>query len=59
MAPLDKTPRGNVNRDGIRLYTPEDYSGMHSAGALAAEILDRIAPLVVPGVSTGELDAAI
>ena len=56
---MDKTPKGNVNRDGIRLYTPEDYSGMHSAGALAAEILDRIAPLVVPGVSTGELDAAI
>lgn len=56
---MDKTPKGSVNRDGIRLYGPEDSSGMYKAGALAADILDRIAPLVAPGVSTGELDAAI
>ncbi|MCI2399487.1 type I methionyl aminopeptidase [Aliiroseovarius subalbicans] len=55
---MDDT-RGRTTKDGIRIYQPGDFAGMHKAGALAADILDRIAPLVVPGVSTGELDAAI
>ncbi len=50
---------GRLNRDGIRIHAPEDFAGMHAAGRLAADILDRVAPLVVPGVSTGELDAAV
>ncbi len=32
---------------------------MHAAGKLAAEILDRVAPMIAPGVTTAELDAAI
>ena len=56
---MDTSSKGHVNRDGIRLHTPEDFAGMHKAGALAADILDRVAPMVVPGVSTGDLDAAI
>ena len=50
---------GRLNRDGIRIHSPEDFAGMRAAGHLAADILDRVAPLVVSGVSTGELDAAV
>lgn len=56
---MDKTLKGHVNRDGIRLYEAGDFAGMHKAGALAADILDRVAPLVVPGVTTEALDQAI
>ncbi|MGH1367917.1 MAG: type I methionyl aminopeptidase [Maritimibacter sp.] len=54
---MDKHHR--ITREGIRLHDPEDFAGMHKAGKLAAEILDAVIPLVVPGVTTGELDAAI
>ena len=50
---------GRLNRDGIRIHESGDFAGMRAAGHLAADILDRVAPLVVPGVSTGELDAAV
>ncbi len=49
-------PRGRVTKDGIRIYEASDFAGMHAAGALAARILDDVAALVVPGVSTGALD---
>jgi len=49
-------PRGRMTKDGIRIYEPADFAGMHVAGRLAAEILDAVAPLVVPGATTGELD---
>ncbi len=52
-------PRARLTRDGIRLYDPADFDGMRKAGRLAAEILDAMAPLVVPGVTTGALDKAI
>ncbi|WP_133489003.1 type I methionyl aminopeptidase [Aliiroseovarius marinus] len=48
-----------VTKEGIRLYDPADFAGMHAAGKLAAEILDRVAPMIAPGVTTAELDAAI
>lgn len=48
-----------VTKEGIRLYEASDFAGMHAAGKLAAEILDRVADMVKPGVTTGELDAAI
>ncbi|MBY4894339.1 type I methionyl aminopeptidase [Rhodobacteraceae bacterium N5(2021)] len=50
---------GRLTKDGIRIHQAVDFAGMHRAGALAADILDRIAPLVVPGVTTGALDAQI
>ncbi|WP_457646824.1 type I methionyl aminopeptidase [Profundibacter sp.] len=50
---------GRVTKDGIRIYQPSDFAGMHAAGKLAAEILDKVAALVVPGVTTGELDKFI
>jgi methionyl aminopeptidase len=49
-------PRGRQTRDGIRIYETADFAGMHRAGRLAGEILDRVAPLVVPGVTTEALD---
>ncbi|SLN58116.1 type I methionyl aminopeptidase [Roseisalinus antarcticus] len=55
---MDDT-RGRLTKDGIRIYERADFGGMHCAGKLAAEILDRIAPHVVPGQSTGELDRLI
>ncbi|QUS35963.1 type I methionyl aminopeptidase [Falsirhodobacter algicola] len=51
--------RGRVTRQGIRIYEPEDYAGMRRAGAVAAEILDAVAARVVPGATTGDLDAFI
>lgn len=46
-----------VLRDGtIKLHGPEAFEGMRRAGRLAAEILDAIAPMVQPGVTTGAID---
>jgi methionyl aminopeptidase len=50
---------GRLTKDGIRIHGPEDFAGMHAAGRIAADILDRVAPMVVPGATTGEIDAAI
>jgi methionyl aminopeptidase len=47
------------NRDGITIHETADFAGMAKAGELAAQILDDIAPFVVPGVSTAELDKRI
>lgn len=52
---MDDT-RGRITRDGIRIYEDADFAGMHKAGRTAADILDRVAVLVRPGVSTGEID---
>ena len=57
--PVDDRNRGRLTKDGIRIFEPEDFAGMHAAGALAAHILDEIAPLVVPGATTGQIDARI
>lgn len=51
--------QGRVTRDGIRLYEPADFAGMHKAGRVAAEILDMLGPLVVPGATTETLDEVI
>ena len=40
----------------IKIHGPEDFEAMRQAGRLAAEVLDYIAPFVVPGVTTNELD---
>ena len=47
-------------RDGtIKLHGPEAFEGMRKAGRLAAEILDALAPMVRPGVTTGAIDDAV
>lgn len=48
--------RGRITREGIRIYEDADFAGMRVAGRIAAGILDAVGPLVVPGVTTGELD---
>lgn len=50
---------GRTTKDGIRIHEPADFAGMHTAGALAARILDDIAPHVFPGQTTGEIDRII
>ncbi|WP_324808457.1 type I methionyl aminopeptidase [Sphingomonas sp. LY29] len=53
VAPEDRTEaRSHV----IKLHGPEAFEGMRRAGQLAASILDRLAPHVVPGVTTAEID---
>lgn len=54
-----QTGSGRVTKDGIRIYDVSEFSGMQVAGKLAAQILDDIAAYVVPGVTTGRLDALI
>jgi methionyl aminopeptidase len=39
----------------IKLHGTEGFAGMRAAGRLAAEILDALAPHVVPGVETQEI----
>jgi methionyl aminopeptidase len=40
----------------IHLHAPEDFAAIRRAGALTAEALDLIGPLVKPGVTTASLD---
>ncbi|MDA8389456.1 MAG: type I methionyl aminopeptidase [Gammaproteobacteria bacterium] len=40
----------------ISIKTPEEIQKMRVAGRLAADVLEMIAPHVVPGITTGELD---
>ena len=54
------TDEDDVQRDGtIKLHGPEGFEGMRKAGQLAARILDEVADLVRPGVTTESLDTAI
>lgn len=55
----NQVAKNSYTADGIELHGPSDFEGMRKAGRLAAEILDMIAPHVVPGVTTGELDRII
>ncbi len=41
---------------GITIHTPEDYAGMRKAGRLAAEILDELAGIIVPGMATNAIN---
>lgn len=53
------SPREQLTKDGIRIYSETDFAGMHAAGRLAAEILDELAPMVYPGQTTAAIDQAI
>ena len=52
---MDHT-RARITKDGIRIHDDADFAGMRAAGQMAAEILDGVAPLVQPGVTTAALD---
>ena len=46
-----------ARRNGhIKLHGPEGFAGMRKAGALTAQALDLLVPMVKPGVTTGALD---
>ena len=51
--------RGRLTRDGIRIHEDEDFAGMRRAGALAADILDRIGEHVTVGAATADIDAQV
>jgi methionyl aminopeptidase len=54
------TSADTVLRDGtIKLHGPDGFAGMRKAGRLAAQILDALAPMVQPGVTTEELDRVV
>ena len=56
VSPDDRAePRSHV----IKLHGPEGFAGMRKAGQLAASILDELAAMIVPGVTTGEIDALV
>src|SRR5213075_724047 len=56
VGPEDRAePRSHV----IKLHGPEGFEGMRRAGRLAAKILDALVPQVVPGITTGEIDAIV
>lgn len=40
----------------VSIKSEEEFARMRVAGAMAAEVLEMIRPLAVPGVTTGELD---
>ncbi len=56
---MDDTHRGRITKEGIRIHEEADFAGMHAAGKLAAQILDDVAALVVPGTTTAALDKFI
>ncbi len=56
---MDEKTRGRLTKDGIRIHEPQDFAGMNKAGELAASILDRIAPAIFPGQTTGEINRLI
>lgn len=51
--------RGRLTKDGIRIYGADDFAGMANAGRVAATILDDIAPHIIVGQTTGEIDRII
>jgi len=57
--PVMNEHRGRQAKDGIRIYDPSDFAGMHAAGKLAAQILDDIAAHVFVGQTTGTIDGLI
>jgi len=40
----------------IKLHGPNGFAGMRVAGKLSADILDSLVPLIVPGVTTEDID---
>ncbi|WP_425471993.1 type I methionyl aminopeptidase [Sulfitobacter sabulilitoris] len=56
---MNQDLRGRQTKDGIRIYDDADFAGMRVAGELAARILDEVAPHVVVGQTTAELDRII
>ncbi|WP_108659313.1 type I methionyl aminopeptidase [Acuticoccus kandeliae] len=50
----DAAPARNTGQ--VRLYGPEGFAGMRAAGGLAAACLDELEDMIVPGITTQEID---
>jgi methionyl aminopeptidase len=51
------TADGHLARDGtIKLHGPDGFAGMRRAGLLSAQVLDSLYDIIVPGVTTQEID---
>jgi len=53
---LDAAVAPVKNTGQIRLHSEEGFAGMRKAGALVAEALDAVAPLLEPGTTTNRID---
>lgn len=56
---IDATEAPPRNTGQIRLYSPEDFKGMHRASQLTAACLDGLCDLIKPGTTTQEIDAFV
>jgi len=56
--PLFAARSSPPTHDGIVLLSSREIAAMRRAGQLAARLLDFLAPIVRPGISTGALNAA-
>ena len=57
---LTVAPDARIGRNGaIKLHGAEGFEGMRRAGQVAAQVLDDIAPHVIPGATTGHIDDLI
>ena len=45
-----------MNFENIKIHSPSDFEGMRKAGKLAAKILDELCDIIVPGISTDEIN---
>ncbi|MBY5972629.1 Methionine aminopeptidase [Pseudooceanicola marinus] len=56
---LEQEHKGRTTREGIRIHDASDFEGMRKAGAVAAQILDDVIPMIEPGRTTAEIDKFI
>ena len=49
----------HARNGAIKLHGPEGFEGMRRAGFLSAQILDALVPLIVPGITTEEIDDTV
>ncbi len=61
MIRLKRKHKKKINGSGssVSIVTPEERPKMYAAGALAAEILDKVGPLLEPGVTTAQIDQLV
>lgn len=49
----------HARNGAIKLHGPDGFEGMRRAGRLSAQILDALTPLIVPGITTEEIDDVV
>ncbi|WP_350334787.1 type I methionyl aminopeptidase [Coralliovum pocilloporae] len=56
---IDAAEAPMANDGVIKLYNKDDFAGLQRAGQLTATVLDKLADLIVPGITTEEIDRAV